>query len=143
MVQIRMATLNDLEKLVYIDSEVIGNREREAKLRESIKENRCFLGQIEDQIAGFLVYHKYFFGHLFIDLVIVRPTLQRHGIAKTLMKYVENVCPTNKIFSSTNKSNKKMQKVFNSLNYVRSGCIDNLDDEDMEIVFFKKVSNYQ
>ncbi|NGY85155.1 GNAT family N-acetyltransferase (plasmid) [Bacillus megaterium] len=98
-----------------------------------------FLGQIEDQIAGFLVYHKYFFGHLFIDLVIVRPTLQRHGIAKTLMKYVENVCPTNKIFHQQINQIKKMQKVFNSLNYVRSGCIDNLDDEDMEIVFLRRL----
>ncbi|MDR0132735.1 GNAT family N-acetyltransferase [Priestia megaterium] len=142
MVQIRRATLNDLENIVFLDSEVIGSKEREVELRKSIEENRCFLGQIEDQIAGFLVYHKYFFGQLFIDLVIVRPTLQRQGIAKALMEYVESVCLTNKIFSSTNKSNKKMQKVFNSLNYVRSGYIDNLDEGDEEIVFFKKISNY-
>lgn len=142
MIQVRMATLNDLENLVYIDSEVIGNKEREVELRESIEENRCFLGQMENQIAGFIVYHNYFFGHLFIDLVIVRPKLQRQGIAKTLMEYVENICLTNKIFSSTNKSNEKMQKVFDSLNYVRSGYIDNLDDGDKEIVFFKKISNY-
>lgn len=142
MIQVRMATLNDLENMVYIDSEVIGNKEREVELRESIEKNRCFVGQIEDQIAGFLIYHNYFFGHLFIDLVIVRPTLQRQGIAKTLMEYVENICLTNKIFSSTNESNEKMQKVFNSLNYVRSGYIDNLDDGDKEIVFFKKISNY-
>ncbi|MFP7733309.1 hypothetical protein ACLHDF_07760 [Priestia aryabhattai] len=56
-----MATLNDLEKLVSSDSEVIGHTKREVELREPIEENRCFLGQIEGRIAGFLVYHKYFF----------------------------------------------------------------------------------
>jgi hypothetical protein len=56
-----MAPLNNLEKLVCSDSEVIGHTKREAELRESIGENRCFLGQIEDRIAGFLLYYKYFF----------------------------------------------------------------------------------
>ena len=141
MVQVRIATLNDLEDVIYIDSEVIGNRSREVELRKSIEENRCFVGQMNDQISGFLVYHKHFFSHIFIDLVIVRPTVRRQGVAKTLMKHVENICSTDKIFSSTNKSNEKMQQVFCSLNYVNSGYIDNLDDGDPEIVFFKKLNN--
>ncbi|MGG0730220.1 GNAT family N-acetyltransferase [Bacillus paramycoides] len=141
MVQVRIATLNDLEDVISIDSEVIGNRSREVELRKSIEENRCFVGQIDDQISGFLVYHKHFFNHIFIDLVIVRPTVRRQGVAKTLMKHVENIFSVDKIFSSTNKSNEKMQQVFCSLNYVNSGYIDNLDAGDPEIIFFKKFNN--
>ncbi|KEK20758.1 hypothetical protein BAGA_29680 [Bacillus gaemokensis] len=59
------------------------------------------------------------------------------------MKHVENIFSADKIFSSTNKSNEKMQQVFYSLNYINSGYIDNLDDGDPEIIFFKKFNNFQ
>ncbi|MEH7515918.1 GNAT family N-acetyltransferase, partial [Gottfriedia acidiceleris] len=74
----------------------------------------------------------------FIDLIIVSPNMRRLGIAKNLMKYVE-VFSEKKLFSSTNKSNIQMQKVFQSLGYIESGFIDNLDEEDPEIIYVKLI----
>jgi GNAT superfamily N-acetyltransferase len=138
MIQIRKAIRDDLESLVHIDFEVIG-RSRDQKLLDAIKEDRCILAQVENQNAGFLIYHTYFFEQLFIDLLIVHPALRRKGVAKALIEYVENNCTSKKIFSSTNKSNESMQHVFDALHYKQSGYIDNLDEGDPEIVFYKEI----
>lgn len=134
---IRPATLNDLEVIICIDEEVIGNKSREVEIRESINNKNCLVGCIDDEIYGFLVYHEHFFGNLFIELVIVSPRNRRSGIAKELMKYVEENCQSNKLFSSTNQSNEPMHEVFKSLGYVESGYIDNLDEEDPEIIYVR------
>ncbi|AFU15440.1 GCN5-related N-acetyltransferase [Bacillus thuringiensis MC28] len=46
--------------------------------------------------------------------------------------------PTQKIFSSTNESNTNMQKVFKANGFMRSGIIENLDEDDPEIIFYIK-----
>ncbi|MDG4656311.1 GNAT family N-acetyltransferase [Ectobacillus antri] len=97
------------------------------------------MAQVENQNAGFLIYHTYFFEQLFIDLLIVHPALRRKGVVKALIEYVENNCTSKKIFSSTNKSNESMQHVFDALHYKQSGYIDNLDEGDPEIVFYKEI----
>ncbi|WP_088072455.1 GNAT family N-acetyltransferase [Gottfriedia luciferensis] len=134
--EIKQAVINDIKQIVDLDSFVIGRRVRENQIRKSIQENRCIVCEINNEIVGFLIYHHYFYGHLFIDLIIVNPRLRRIGIAKKLIEYVENF-NENKIFSSTNKSNMPMQKVFHSLGYLESGIIDNLDEGDPEIIFVK------
>jgi hypothetical protein len=55
------------------------------------------------------------------------------------MKYFEKISPTQKIFSSTNKSNEKMHGLFSSIEYVKSGFVENLDEDDPEIIYYKKI----
>ncbi|PGL68951.1 GNAT family N-acetyltransferase [Bacillus sp. AFS055030] len=128
--------MNDCESIVILDSQIIDSRIREHLIKSSIEENRCLVCEINKRIVGFLIYHKFFFGHLFIDLIIVSLEMRRLGIAKNLMKYVE-FYSERKLFSSTNKSNIKMQKVFQSLGYIKSGFIDHLDEGDPEIIYVK------
>ncbi|MEH7351699.1 GNAT family N-acetyltransferase [Gottfriedia acidiceleris] len=136
--EIRNADLNDCESIVNLDSQIIGSRMRKNQIKLSIEENRCTVCELNGSLVGFMIYHKFFFGHLFIDLIIVSPNMRRLGIAKNLMKYVE-VFSEKKLFSSTNKSNIQMQKVFQSLGYIESGFIDNLDEEDPEIIYVKLI----
>lgn len=44
---------------------------------------------------------------------------------------------TAKLFTSTNESNVAMQRLCDRLGYVRSGFIENLDERDPEVVYFK------
>ncbi|MFF2878543.1 GNAT family N-acetyltransferase [Gottfriedia sp. NPDC057991] len=136
--EIRNADLNDCESVVILDSQIIESRMRENQIKLSIKENRCIVCELNGSIVGFMIFHKFFFGHLFIDLIIVSPNMRRLGIAKNLMKYVE-VFSEKKLFSSTNRSNIQMQKVFQSLGYIESGFIDNLDEGDPEIIYVKLI----
>ncbi|PEL13762.1 N-acetyltransferase [Bacillus sp. AFS017336] len=136
--EIRKALVNDYESIVFIDSQVIGSRKRENKIHNSIEENRCIVCEINKSIGGFLIFHKFFFGHLFIDLIIVSPRMRRLGIARNLMEYIEKI-GGKKVFSSTNQSNSLMQNVFYTLGYIESGTIENLDEGDPEIVFVKVI----
>ncbi|MGR5983053.1 hypothetical protein ACT7CN_17900 [Bacillus cereus] len=43
-----------------------------------------------------------------------------------------------RFFSSTNESNESMQKVFNANGFIRSGIVENLDEDDPEIIFYTK-----
>ncbi|MFF3024601.1 GNAT family N-acetyltransferase [Gottfriedia sp. NPDC057948] len=136
--EIRNAEMNDCESIVILDSQIIESRIRENQIKISIEENRCIVCEMNKRIVGFMIYHKFFFGHLFIDLIIVSPKTRRLGIAKNLMKYAE-VLSKKKLFSSTNKSNSQMQNVFQSLGYIESGFIDNLDEGDPEIIIVKLI----
>jgi len=134
---VRPATLFDIKEILYIEKEVIKSNCREADIKKSIIQNRCIVGCIDDRICGFLIYHHHFFGQFFVDLVIVSPRKRRNGVAKSLLRYIEENCQTSKIFSSTNQSNQPMQEVFKTLGYVESGVINNLDEDDPEIIYVR------
>jgi hypothetical protein len=48
-----------------------------------------------------------------------------------------------KLFTSTNASNERMQRLCERLGYVRSGPIEHLDEDDPELVYFKRLSNQE
>jgi hypothetical protein len=53
------------------------------------------------------------------------------------MREWEAVAVTPKLFTSTNESNIPMQQLCERLGYARSGLIENLDEGDPEIIYFK------
>jgi ribosomal protein S18 acetylase RimI-like enzyme len=134
---IEMAQLIDLDDIVKIDEEVIGNNSRCKYIRKAIEEERCIVANDKNLIVGFLIFDTHFFDCCFISLIIVRPTERRKGYATTLIEYFINISPTKKIFSSTNKSNQRMQEVFKANGFIQSGFIENLDEGDPEIIYFK------
>jgi ribosomal protein S18 acetylase RimI-like enzyme len=132
-----MAQILHLDDMVKIDEEVIGNNSRCEKIRKAIEEERCIVATDKNLIVGFLIFDTHFFDYSFISLIIVRPTERRKGYATSLIEYVINISPTKKIFSSTNISNHSMQKVFKTNGFIQSGFIENLDEGDPEIIYFK------
>lgn len=132
-----MAQLIDLDNIVKIDEEVIGNNSRCEYIRKAIEEERCIIANDKNLIVSFLIFDTHFFDCSFISLIIVKPTERRKGYATSLIKYFINSSPTKKIFSSTNKSNQRMQEVFKVNGFIKSGFIENLDEEDPEIIYFK------
>jgi hypothetical protein len=55
------------------------------------------------------------------------------------MAAIEATCKEQKVFTSTNESNKAMQALLSQLNYKRSGIIENLDEGDPELIYFKEL----
>lgn len=131
------AKLGDLESLVAIDHAVIGNDSRRDYIRKALVEERCLVANGNDGIGGFLIWDTHFFDCSFISLVIVSPSERRKGYATALLEHFTSISPTYKIFSSTNRSNRPMQEVFASNGFVQSGYIDNLDEGDPELIYFK------
>lgn len=133
------ATISDLSMLSKIDGMVIGSEIRKPKIEQYILNEQCVVATINNEPVGFACYDTTFFECCFIQLVIVNPNFRRLGIAGALIRYIEEHSPTPKLFTSTNESNTIMQQVCLSLDFVRSGIIENLDDGDPEWVYFKQV----
>ncbi|WP_408009821.1 GNAT family N-acetyltransferase [Pseudalkalibacillus sp. A8] len=138
MIRAAAAEIQDSEDLLQIDETVFGNMNRKSTIEKAILEGRCLVARSDSFLVGFLIYNTDFFDCSFISLIIVPPSERRKGIASSLIQYFERISPTKKIFSSTNESNDRMVKVFSSLGYVKSGYLENLDEEDREIFYFKK-----
>lgn len=137
VVGVKVANSTNIEDLVKIDLEVIGDDHRREFIRMAVEEERCLIIESEDTVEGFLIHDKNFFDSSFISLVIIAPAARRRGHASSLLQHFVSIAPTEKVFSSTNRSNQAMQKVFEANGFVQSGTIDNLDEGDPELIYFK------
>jgi ribosomal protein S18 acetylase RimI-like enzyme len=132
-----MAQSNNIDDIAKIDEEVIGSNSRREYIRKAIEEERCIIAFNKNLIVGFLIFDTHFFDCSFISLIIVRPTERRKGYATSLIQYFIKISATKKVFSSTNKSNQRMQEVFKVNGFIESGFIENLDEDDHEIIYFR------
>ncbi|MFA9556738.1 GNAT family N-acetyltransferase [Evansella sp. AB-rgal1] len=137
------ADIKELDIIVDIDNQVIGNTSRRNDIAKSIELEQCLVVKEDDGIAGFLLYDTNFFGCTFISLIIVSPLKRRKGYASLLINHLESIAPTQKVFSSTNRSNTAMQKVFDLNGFIESGFVDNLDEGDPELIYYKSKSSFQ
>jgi len=139
MIVIEKATGDDFGHVCSLDRMVLGNSGRQDFLDNAIKAGQCLVARMEDAPVGFAVLNQSFYGHGFIALLIVHPEHRRRGVATALIRHIESICPMEKLFTSTNESNEPMQRLCETLGFVRSGYIENLDTGDPETVFFKRV----
>jgi GNAT superfamily N-acetyltransferase len=92
------------------------------------------------EVVGFAITNQTFYDQTFIWLLIDTPEHRRKGVATELIRIIESNCPTQKLFTSTNRSNTNMRELLEKLEFVPSGRIDNLDENDPELVYFKRIS---
>lgn len=137
MLYIQKASIEYLDEIIQIDFEVIANTQRLSYIKESVTCGHCIVAKSDSETLGFLTFTCSFFEHLFIDLLIVRNNHRRKGVGSALLNSIKEHAPTEKIFSSTNESNHDMRSVFLKNGFIESGVIDNLDEGDPEMVFFK------
>ena len=72
-------------------------------------------------------------------MLYVHPEFRRQGIGSALIRHLVKECRTPKLFTSTNQSNFRMQRLLAMLDFDRSGFIENLDEGDPELVYFKRL----
>ena len=140
LLSIEKAKPSQLLRICQIDERQIGSRTRKDFIENAILEHNCLVALVDREMVGFAVADQTFYGQTFIWLLIVTPEHRRKGVATELIRVIESNCPTRKLFTSTNISNAIMQRLLNKLGFVPSGRIDNLDENDPELVYFKRVS---
>ena len=69
----------------------------------------------------------------------MRPDKRRQGIATALVQVVEDRSSSGKLFTSTNRSNTAMRKLCDRLGFQPSGVVENLDNGDPELIYFKRL----
>lgn len=136
---VRKAHTDDIGGIVATDHVAGVDVERLQFIRESLESASVYVATIEEEIVGYCVFDHSFFSRGFISLLIVHPDHRRRGTGSELVKYVESLCESERLFTSTNQSNKPMQSLLRKVGYKRSGVVDDLDPGDPEVFFSKKV----
>ena len=138
MILVEKATKQELESVWALDYMIRGNSSRKDFLTDAVRSGQCWLAHIGDAVAGFGVLEQSFYGQGFVSLLMTHPNHRRYGVATVIIHHFESICPTEKLFTSTNESNLIAQRVYETLGFIRSGYIENLDDGgDPEIIYFK------
>ena len=137
---IEKATHKEWASIIEIDAMLVGNHNRKYFIKDAIKAGRCLAALTSGKVVGYGILENTFYGQGFIGLLVVHPEYRRRGIATALIRRIETICPTKKLFTSTNKSNIIAQKTYEANGFVRSGHIDNLDEGDPEIIYFKHLA---
>lgn len=138
MTIIDRASSADFEHICELDEIVFSGPSRRRFIGIALGQGRCAIARVDGLVRGYVVTGE-FFGHGFVEMLIVHPDYRRRGIASSLIRSAEIDAPTQKLFTSTNQSNLAMQRLCERLSFVRSGTVENLDDGDPEIIYFKRV----
>ncbi len=132
---IRVATLDDYEGLLALDTVVPRDPERAQQIQSWIQQSDCYVLEKQGILLAYGVLSHQFFGHDFVEMLMVGARGRQQGLGTALLHYFRQISGTEKLFSSTNQSNQAMQRLFLKLGFQQSGVIDNLDENDPEIVF--------
>ena len=141
-VRIRLAAADDADAVCAIDPRVRDIRGRRPFIERAIAASACHVAVDGGAIVGYAVFDRSLYEQPFLSLLVVDEAQRRHGIGAALMRHIESICPEEKLFTSTNASNTPMRRLCEKLGFVRSGHIENLDDGDPEIVYFKRLRSF-
>ena len=126
----RFADLPQLKRIITIHHQL---------LTEATEAGICHVAEEASQLQGFVILEQSFYAYGFISLLFVHEEHRRVGVATSLMTHAEGLCTTPKLFTSTNESNVPMQRLCDRLGYEPSGVIYNLDEDDPELVYMKRL----
>lgn len=136
MIAIRQATLADADRILAMDAGSRRDTARARGIQLRIESGSCLVAERNGQLIGYGTLAYDFFDHGFVAILYVSENQRRRGVGRLLMVALASRCRTRKLFTSTNQSNLPMRRLLESLGYVRSGVIHDLDPDDPELVYF-------
>lgn len=134
---IRLADLADAEQISRFDDVARTDPARVQFINRAIASGQCHVYEQGGVVVAYGVLEYSFYGNGFVSMLYVHPERRRQRIGEKLMRHMESLCRTDRLFTSTNQSNRPMQALLERLGYQRSGCIENLGEGDPEMVYFK------
>ena len=138
MFMLRPATSLDIDALSAIDRLAQTDRRRREFITRSVAHGTCSVADAPSgQAAGYGVLDYAFFDNGFVSMIYVAPANRRQGAGLLLLRHLESLCQTPKLFTSTNLSNLPMQALLAKAGYRLSGVIHDLDEGDPELIYVK------
>ena len=131
-IDVRPARSSDAKAIRAIDTDP----SRESEIGQAAEQPQSIVAEVDGVVVGFAVGGR-LFGFDFLELLVVSAAHRRRGVGSALVRGWEATADTAKLFTSTNDSNAPMQRLCEGLGYARSGLIQNLDEGDPEIIYFK------
>ena len=137
--EIRDAKQSDVPAIYAVDHKAEEEGSRRQHIREWVSAGHAIVAVIDNVVVGYAVLEYTFFSYGFIAMLMIEKASRRKGAATALISELEKRCETDKLFTSTNESNKPMQALMQSMSYEPSGTVYNLDEGDPERFYFKRL----
>ena len=135
---VRPANALDIEALAAIDLLAQTSPQRREFIMRAVATGGCsVLVTRSGAPAGYGVLDYSFYEYGFVPLIYVGEAHRCHGGGRLLLRHLEGLCRTPKLFTSTNLSNLAMQALLRKMAYQLSGVIHDLDPGDPELVYVK------
>ncbi|MGD1951196.1 MAG: GNAT family N-acetyltransferase [Leptolyngbyaceae cyanobacterium] len=139
--ELRIATITDADEIIAFDHVAASERVHSQFIHDQIESSACYVAVTDTKVVAYAILNYKFYDNGWIDMLYVHPRFRRQVIVSALIRHLVNECRTTKLFTSTNQSNVPMQRLLATLEFERSGFIDNLDEGDPELVYFKRLHN--
>ncbi len=139
--KIRTATSSDVPAMYTVDHIAVDDGGRRQNIRDWVNADQAIVAVVGNTVVGYSALEYTFFGYGFIVMLVVKKESRRNGVATALVEYHEQRCTTNKLFTSTNESNKPMQALMKNMRYEPSGTVYNLDEGDPELFYVKRLQS--
>ena len=139
--KIREATSSDVPAMCAVDHMAAEEGSRRQHIRDWVNAGQAIVAVIENTVVGYSALEYTFFDYGFIAMLMVRKESRRMGVATALVTRLEELCETDKLFTSTNESNKPMQALMKNLSYEPSGTVYNLDEGEPELFYVKRLES--
>ena len=139
MASLRRALEGDIGALIAFDHIASESEARRALICRAVALGTCHVADSDGQVVAYSILNYNFYGYGWVDMLYTHAGHRRLGVGSALLRHMEALCETPKLFASTNLSNFPMQSLLSRGGFVLSGVIENLDEGDPEIVYFKRV----
>ncbi len=138
--EIRHAQASDLPAVMELASGLLGPQRAGPFVRSHVERHHLLVADSGEAVVGVLAYRTDWFQCTLVSLVCVRQDLRRRGVARALVKAVEQMSPSPRLFSSTEETNAPSIRMHTALGFVPSGHIDNLPQGYRELFFYKRLA---
>lgn len=142
-IRIRQATINDKETAVDLDYRLDKDEhiklKREEKITKAILDGECFLISADDKEVGFVIFDYRFFDQGWIEYIIIDEKYRGKGIGTKVLHMICERCKSDKVFTSTNRSNTQMQRALEKADFSFAGELIGLDEGDPEFFYYKRL----
>jgi len=135
--EIRRAGPADITLIRTIDSRLEADPGHARFVARVLDMGESWLALVGGAPAGYALVSRQFFDRPFVDTLVVGQAHRRRGVAQALMSRCETAHDDDRLFTSTNRSNRPMRALLAKTGWRGSGVIHNLDPDDPELVFVK------
>jgi ribosomal protein S18 acetylase RimI-like enzyme len=134
---VRRATSKDLDAVLELERTSPIGHDRAALLTARIQSGEVVVFEREGRVLGYLVIRSHaFFGRDFVELLAVAPEDRRSGVGIFLLRRAVDASTTQRVFTSTNRSNVQMIGLLEKAAWQFSGLLEGIDEGDPELVYF-------
>ncbi|NNN00370.1 MAG: GNAT family N-acetyltransferase [Acidimicrobiaceae bacterium] len=134
----RRATSKDFDTVVSLDRESFVGQDRGPLLAARLQSGEVILLERDGRALGYAVVRaRSFFGHDFLEVLVVARDERRRGAGGFLLNSAVSLSSTERIFTSTNRSNSPMTALLDKQGWRLSGQLEGIDEEDPELVYYQ------